>query len=150
MNLLTGINHAAVVTDDLERFVSFYVDVFDAEVIFEEDIPAFRHALLRIGDGCVLHPIDQAGNGHGRGLPDQLGRGHLDHLGLNAASREAFDEIRSRLCRRGASDGTVYDFGPQVSTWFTDPDGMAGEVCWIRDPTLAGIHAPVPVTEAVT
>lgn len=150
MNLLTGINHAAIVTPDLDRFVSFYVDVFDAEVVFEEAIPAFRHALIRIGDGCVLHPIAQPDNPHGRGLPDLLGRGHLDHLGLNAASREAFDEIRARLCRRGASDGTVYDFGPQLCSWFTDPDGMAGEVCWIRDPTLVGLHAPIPVTDAAT
>ena len=145
MNLLTGINHVAVMTDDLERFVSFYVDVFDAEVIFEEATPAFSHAMIRVGDACVLHGVDQPGNQHSRGLPAMLGRGHLDHLGLNAASQEAFDEIRARLCRHGASDGAVYDLGPQLSTWFTDPDGMAGEVCWNRNPALDGFHAPVPL-----
>jgi catechol 2,3-dioxygenase-like lactoylglutathione lyase family enzyme len=143
VTLLTGINHAAILTDDLERFVAFYVDVFDAEVIFDEVTPAFRHAMVRIGATSVLHAVDQPGNEHRRALPDMLGRGHLDHLGLDAASREAFDEIRSRLCRHGASDGTVHDLGPQLAIWFTDPDGMSGEVCWNRDPALTGFHAPV-------
>ena len=39
------------------------------------------------------------------------GRGRIDHVGLAAASREAFDTIRERLVDAGASDGTVNDFG---------------------------------------
>jgi hypothetical protein len=74
-----------------------------------------------------------------------LDRGHLDHLGLDVADEAAFDEVRARLRRLGATDDVVQDLGPQLSVWFTDPDGMAVEVCWNRDPSLAGFHAPVPV-----
>ena len=49
MDLLTGINHVAVLTDDLDRFVEFYTGVFDLDVVFEESTPAFRHAILRTG-----------------------------------------------------------------------------------------------------
>lgn len=75
-----------------------------------------------------------------------LQRGHLDHLGLDAPSREAFDEICSRLRARGATDGAVFDLGPQIAVWFTDPDGMEIEVCWNLDPSLHGFHAPQPIT----
>jgi catechol 2,3-dioxygenase-like lactoylglutathione lyase family enzyme len=145
VSLLSGINHAAVVTDDLDRFIAFYTQAFDADVIFEETTPEFSHAMVRVGDVGVLHAVAQPGNQHGRGIPQMLGRGHLDHLALNASTKEAFDEIRSRLCGHGASDGTVYDLGPQLAIWFTDPDGMSGEVCWTRDHELAGFHAPVPL-----
>jgi len=74
-----------------------------------------------------------------------FGRGHLDHLGLSVASRESFLEVRRRLIAAGASDGEVSDLGPKWCLWFRDPDGMHTEVCWTRDPSLRGYHAPVPL-----
>ena len=56
-------------------------------------------------------------------------RGRIDHLGLHAASLDAFTEIRRRLIDRAASDGFVTDFGPVLSVFFRDPDGLEGEVC---------------------
>ena len=54
--------------------------------------------------------------------------GRLDHIGLQAASKEAFDEIRRRLIACGATDGFVTDFGMALSLFFVDPDGLEGEV----------------------
>ena len=56
------------------------------------------------------------------------GRGRIDHVGLHAATREAFDIIRERLIAAGAGDGTVNDFGSAYSMFFRDPDGLEGEV----------------------
>jgi hypothetical protein len=56
------------------------------------------------------------------------GRGRIDHLGLQAASPEAFTKIRQRLIDAGASDGTVNDFRPMHSMFFHDPYGLEGEV----------------------
>jgi hypothetical protein len=50
------------------------------------------------------------------------------HVGLAAASREAFDTIRERLVDAGASDGTVNDFDGALSVFFRDPGGLEGEV----------------------
>jgi hypothetical protein len=62
-----------------------------------------------------------------------FGRGRLDHFGLNASSREALEEVRQRLMRLGASDGTITDFGSQLSVFFRDPDGLEAEVVWKKD-----------------
>ena len=78
-----------------------------------------------------------------------LGRGHLDHLGLNAASQEAFDEIRARCVATAPATAPCTTSATAVD-WFTDPDGMSGEVCWNRDPSLEGFHAPVPLAGVVT
>ena len=146
MRLVRGINHIAVLTDDLDRFVEFYVSVFDLETVFAEDNPAFRHAILRTGPDSWLHPAQIVDGDHGAGLPDMFRRGHLDHLALSADSYEAFHQLRDRLVARGASDGTVEDLGPFHAVWFEDPDGMRGELTVILDPELHGIHAPVPLT----
>ena len=60
------------------------------------------------------------------------GRGRIDHVGLQAASEEAFATIRQRLIDAGASDGTVNDFGSARSMFFRDPDGLEGEVLLSR------------------
>jgi catechol 2,3-dioxygenase-like lactoylglutathione lyase family enzyme len=148
MPLLTGINHVAIVTEDLDRFVAFYTRVLEARVVFEETTPQFRHAILAVGGRSVLHPVQTPANPHGRASASMLDRGHLDHLALDVPSREAFDEVRARLVDQVASDGAVTDLGPKLSFWFVDPDGMHIEVDWVRDPSLRGFHAPQPVAEA--
>jgi hypothetical protein len=49
-------------------------------------------------------------------------------FGLQAASADSFETIRRRLVERGASDGSVNDFGAVRSLFFRDPDGLEGEV----------------------
>ena len=51
-----------------------------------------------------------------------FGRGHLDHFALNAASDEAFREVRRRLVAEAASDGSVTDMGSLLLLSFADPD----------------------------
>jgi catechol 2,3-dioxygenase-like lactoylglutathione lyase family enzyme len=143
--LTSGINHVAILTEDVDRFCAFYADVFGATVVFAETTPAFRHAILSVGGDGVLHPVEVADNPHGRASAAVLDRGHLDHFALNVPSQEAFDELRRRVRDRGASDGVVTDLGPKLSFWFTDPDGTHVEVDWVRDPSLAGFHAPVEI-----
>ncbi|MGE0296826.1 VOC family protein [Pseudonocardia sp.] len=145
MALTTGINHVAIMTADLDRFVDFYREVFEAELLFQEANPAFRHAVLAVGGCGILHPVEVAGNAHGKGSPAMTDRGHLDHLALDTPSRATFDELRGRLEERGCTDGVVSDLGPKLSFWFVDPDGMHVEVDWVHDHSLAGLHAPQPV-----
>jgi catechol 2,3-dioxygenase-like lactoylglutathione lyase family enzyme len=145
MTLLSGVNHIAVVTADLDRFVEFYTSVFELEVVFTEETPAFRHAILRTGEDSWLHPAELNGNPHGAALPAMFDRGHLDHLAVAAASPEAFAVLRQRLVEQGAADGAVDDLGPFHSLWFEDPDGMRVELTVIVDHSLDGIHAPRPL-----
>ena len=145
MQLTRGLNHIAVLTDDLDRFLEFYVAVFDADVVFSETTPAFRHAIVRVGPDSWLHPAEVSGNPHGAAQPAMFDRGHLDHIALGADSPDAFRELRDRFIARGATDGAIDDLGAFHSLWFTDPDGMRGELTLIVEHALAGIHAPVPL-----
>ena len=74
MALVTGMNHVAVLTDDLDRFVEFYTSVFDLDVVFRETTPAFRHAILRTGPDSWLHPAEMHGNPHGTAVPAMFDR----------------------------------------------------------------------------
>lgn len=145
--LVTGLDHVALRCSDLRAFIDLYSDVFDASVEFREATPAFEHAMVRVG-GHILHAVAQPDSPFARAMGPMTGRGHIDHLALAAASEEAFDEARSRLVERGASDGVVFDLGPQRSFWFTDTDGMSVEVCWTPDPSRHDFHAPVPLDRA--
>jgi hypothetical protein len=69
-------------------------------------------------------------------------RGRLDHFGLEAATHEAFDVIRDRLIAKGATDGFVTDFGPELSLFFRDPDGLEGEVLFAHKPGSTDINPP--------
>jgi catechol 2,3-dioxygenase-like lactoylglutathione lyase family enzyme len=150
MSLLAGLNHVAVVTADLDRFVAFYTRVFGLEVVFTESAPQFRHAILRIGKDSWLHPVQVPGNRHATAVARMLDRGHLDHLALTAASAEAFERIRGTLVEVGASNGAVEDLGAFHTIWFEDPDGMRGEITLIVHPDLRGIHEPRPLPGALT
>jgi catechol 2,3-dioxygenase-like lactoylglutathione lyase family enzyme len=150
MSLISGINHVAILTRDLDRFIEFYSHVFGVEPIFHEATPHFRHAILRAGASSWLHPVEVPGNAHAAAMPEMFARGHLDHLALSAATATEFEQIRQRLIDAGASEGTVEDLGAFHAFWFIDPDGMRVEVTLIVDDALREFHAPRPLEGART
>jgi catechol 2,3-dioxygenase-like lactoylglutathione lyase family enzyme len=129
--LLDGVNHVAWLSKDVERLGRFYADVFEAEVGPTRphgQEPGETMTVIRIGPHTELNIFVIAGNTEADRQTPMWGRGRLDHVGLQAASREAFAVIRERLVAAGASDGTVNDFGAVHSMFFRDPDGLEGEV----------------------
>jgi catechol 2,3-dioxygenase-like lactoylglutathione lyase family enzyme len=126
--LLDGINHVALLTTDTDRLVEFYRDVFDATLFAQrEEAPGMKLTFIDIGPATQLNVFEMAGNEQDH--TPMFGRGPIDHLGLQASSKEAFDTIRTRLMARGATDGFVTDFGGALSVFFVDPDGLECEVC---------------------
>jgi catechol 2,3-dioxygenase-like lactoylglutathione lyase family enzyme len=144
MSLLSGVNHVAILTFDLERFIAFYSRVFEAKVVFHETSP-FAHAILRVGASSWLHPVEAPNSPHAVAMPRMFERGHLDHLALTASSAAAFGELRERLMACSASNGAVDDLGAFHTLAFEDPDGMRGELTLIVDPELVEIHEPRPL-----
>jgi len=143
--LTSGFNHVAVLTNDTERLVDFYTSVFDAEVLrdgghFEED--NMRFTILQVGPSAELNVFNIKGNTESERQTPMFGRGRLDHLALQAESLEAFDTIRKRLIARGAADDFVTDFGPMLSLFFRDPDGLECEVCVTNPDAKPGVHNP--------
>ena len=140
--LLSGFNHVAVLTADLNRLAAFYISVFDAQMLDAPAPTGTRVAFLRIAGTAAIDLIEVPDSPHTAGSTRMLERGHIDHLALEAPTPAALEELRRRLVERGASDGTVTDYGPILAVKFVDPDGMASEVVWVRDRTFTSPHQP--------
>jgi catechol 2,3-dioxygenase-like lactoylglutathione lyase family enzyme len=141
--LLDGVNHVALLTQDTDRLVAFYRDVFDATVSGSmRPEPGLRLTFIDIGPYSELNVFEIDGNDEAEHQTPMFGRGRIDHMGLQAASIDAFETIRERLVARGANDGFVTDFGPVLSLFFIDPDGLEGEVCVTNPDAIAGVSNP--------
>jgi catechol 2,3-dioxygenase-like lactoylglutathione lyase family enzyme len=141
--LLDGVNHVAVLTSDTDRLHAFYREVFDATVSQDfEAGPGQRLSFVHIGPHTELNVFEIDGNAESSRQTPMFERGRLDHIGLHAASLDAFETIRDRLMARGAADSFVTDFGPILSMFFTDPDGLEGEVCVENPDAKPGVFNP--------
>ncbi len=141
--LLDGVNHVAILTGDTDRLHAFYREVFDAEIGRDGPAgPGMRLSFIHIGEGRELNVFEVDGNDEAARQTPMFGRGRIDHLGLQAASLPAFREVRRRLMARGSTDGFVTDFGPVLSLFFVDPDGLECEVCVVNPDAQPGITNP--------
>ncbi len=143
--LLDGVNHVATLTSDSDRLHRFYVEVFDATVSRDggaHEGEGIRLSFVDIGPHTQLNVFQVKGNDEAARQTPMFGRGRIDHLGLQAASLDAFHTIRDRLIERAASDGFVTDFGPILSLFFRDPDGLEGEVCVANPAAVPGVFHP--------
>jgi catechol 2,3-dioxygenase-like lactoylglutathione lyase family enzyme len=141
--LTDGFNHVAVLTADTDRFVAFYSEVFGATVkgvAGQEE--GFKLTIVDVGPHSEFNVFQVDGNEESTRQTPMLGRGRLDHIALQAADLDAFVTIRDRLIERGSSDGFVTDFGPVLSLFFIDPDGLEAEVCVTNPDQQPGVFNP--------
>jgi catechol 2,3-dioxygenase-like lactoylglutathione lyase family enzyme len=149
--LLDGFNHVAVITSDTDRLHAFYTEVFGAQVLNDNKQEQLRFSIVAVGPHTEFNVFELYWDASPQPQIPMFGRGRLDHLGLQAASLEAFDEIRRRLLERGCCDEFVTDFGQVLSLFFTDPDGLEAEVCVPNPDAVPGVFNPpgTPATRYV-
>jgi catechol 2,3-dioxygenase-like lactoylglutathione lyase family enzyme len=141
--LLNGFNHVAILTKDTQRFVDFYRDVFDAEVLGRTQMgDEGTLTFVRVGEYAEINLFEVNGNQEAARQTPMFGRGRIDHIGLQAESIDSFEEARRRLMALGSADEFVTDFGPVLSLFFRDPDGLEGEVCVVNPDAQPGIVNP--------
>lgn len=149
--LLNGFNHVATITNDSERLHRFYREVFDATVVRDgsefPDDRGPRLSIIMVGPFQELNVFQIDGNTEADRQTPMFGRGRVDHLALQAESLRAFETIRERLMTRGAADDFVTDFGPMLSVFFRDPDGLECELCVANPDLEPGVFHP-PGTRA--
>jgi len=146
--LTSGFNHVAILTNDSKRLHEFYEQVFDAVVMRDgpepgtDDEHGVRMSVVHVGPQSELNVFEITGNREADRQTPMFGRGRIDHLALQAGSLDSFEEIRRRLMARGAADDFVTDFGPILSIFFRDPDGLECEVCVANPDAVPGASNP--------
>ncbi len=101
-----------------------------------------RLSVIDVGPFSELNVFEIDGNTEAERQIPMFGRGRIDHLALRAGSLDEFDTIRDRLIARAATDGFVTDFGPVLSVFFRDPDGLECEVCTENPDAEPGVTHP--------
>lgn len=117
-----SLDHAAVMTTDLEEAIAFYVDILGLKLRTVEDDPVRegrRRALLAdTHDHDVVELIEMPEMAH----PSVPGRGGIHHLGFRLPER-AWYALRTRM------DAAAYPYQEVKSRLFVrDADGLVVEV----------------------
>ncbi len=145
-----GINHLALVTDDMDATVRFWHGVLGATLVGTTATPEFRHYFFRIGEANTVAFFEYAGAEVPRvekvaGVFDARA-GLFDHLSLNIADEAALVALQERLRSFGCEVTDVIDHVVVHSIYFSDPNGIALEAsCWMIDPTDAPVDYAGPL-----
>jgi glyoxylase I family protein len=116
------LDHAAVMTTDLDDAIAFYVDILGLSLHVKEDDPVRegrQRALLTDGDGQqVVEIIEMPEMAH----PSVPGRGGVHHIGFELSTRD-WHSLRSRM------DAVDYPYQEVKGRLFVrDADGLVLEI----------------------
>ena len=116
-----GINHLALITNDMDATVRFYHGVLGARLVATIGTEGFRHYFFELGAQCTLaffeyrdQPIERFAKP--AGVPDPRAI-QFDHLSLNLPDEQALESLRARL-------NPVKLYGPPVPPLHSCPSGM--------------------------
>jgi catechol 2,3-dioxygenase-like lactoylglutathione lyase family enzyme len=135
-----GINHLALVTNDMDSTVRFWHGVLGARLVAHLGNAHFRHYFFEFGPeqtvaffeyrDVTVEPFKLPA-----GVPDKR-KAQFDHLSFNLPDERALEELQSRLKSHGSEVTDVVDHGFVRSIYFNDPNGIALEASWwVVDPT---------------
>ena len=119
------IAHVTLTVSDLDRSVSWYGRLFNAEMFLDESPGPFRRAVW-LADGQTLVGFHQfPDSDDGRAFNER--RIGLDHLAFACSSRGELEAWKVRLEELGISNGGIVDAGYGSGLSFRDPDNIALE-----------------------
>jgi catechol 2,3-dioxygenase-like lactoylglutathione lyase family enzyme len=129
-----GINHLALITNDMDATVRFYHGVLGARLIATIGTPYFRHYFFEIGPQNSVAFFEytrspSAPFSKPAGIPDPRAA-QFDHLSFNVADEDALLSLRERLKSAHCEVTDVVDHGFIRSVYFNDPNGIALEASW--------------------
>jgi catechol 2,3-dioxygenase-like lactoylglutathione lyase family enzyme len=135
-----GVNHLALITNDMDATVRFYHGVLGARLVAHLGNRSFRHYFFEVGPEQTVaffeyktQPVQAFTKP--AGLPDPRAI-QFDHLSLNLADERALESLQARLKENGCEVTDIVDHGFVRSIYFNDPNGIALEASWwVIDPT---------------
>ncbi len=132
-----GLNHLALITNDMDATVRFWHGVMGAPLIATIGTDTFRHYFFGFGSHSSVAFFEYIGR-----QADQIAKpagvfdaraGHFDHLSMNLPDEDALLALRQRLVDAGSEVTEVVDHGLMRSIYFSDPNGIALEASWWSD-----------------
>ena len=130
-----GINHLALVTNDMDATVRFYHGVLGARLVADHRHARLPPLLLRVRPGehggvlRVRRAPSSSRSPSRRASPTRRPI-QFDHLSFNLPDEEALLALRDRLKSDDCEVTDVVDHGFIRSIYFTDPNGIALEASW--------------------
>lgn len=129
-----GINHLALVTDDMDATTRFWHGVLGAEIVATVGTPGFKHYFFRVGTGQTVAffeyvdaDLDTFAKPAGIPYPQAS---QFDHLSLNLPDEAALEDLQRRLKEHDCEVTDVVDHGFIRSIYFNDPTGIALEASY--------------------
>ena len=137
-----GVNHLAMVTNDMEKTVRFYRDVLGMPLVAAigntPQLP-YRHYFFEVGQNSTIAFFEWPGmveEFHKPAGQPATGRIQFDHVSFDVESDDALLELQAKLAKAGVEVTHVVDHNFIHSIYFTDPNGIALEASvWIKNPT---------------
>ena len=138
-----GINHLALVTNDMDKTVRFYRDVLGMEVVgslsseIEPGVP-MRHYFFSIGQSNTVaffewQDVDMPPRKDSGTLKSGI---QFDHVSFNMDSERSLLDLQARVRSHGVPATDIVDHGFIHSIYFEDPNGISLEFsAWTKDLT---------------
>ena len=129
-----GVNHLALITDDMDATVRFYDGVLGMRLVAHLGNEHFRHYFFECGPENTIAFFEYAGHAPDTfavpaGVPDPR-KIQFDHLSFNVPDEHALEALQARLKANGCEVTDVVDHDFIRSIYFTDPNGIALEASW--------------------
>ncbi|MCH8106715.1 MAG: VOC family protein [Chloroflexi bacterium] len=137
-----GVNHLAMVTNDMEKTVRFYRDILGMPLVAAigntPQLP-YRHYFFEAGPNSTIAFFEWPGmveEFHKPAGQPATGRIQFDHVSFDVESEDALLELQGMLAKAGVEVTHIVDHRFIHSIYFTDPNGIALEASvWITNPT---------------
>ncbi|MFP6747171.1 MAG: VOC family protein [Alphaproteobacteria bacterium] len=129
---ITGINHLAFITHDLDASIRFYRDLLGMTLEAGVGHDGYRHYFFRAGEAQVAffaYEGAQAMRAKNHGAPTSEPLG-FDHVSLTTNSREELFAHKDRLEAAGFEVSGAVDHGTMWSIYFFDPNNIPLEISW--------------------
>ncbi len=130
--MLSGINHLAFITDDMEKSIRFYRDLLEMELNSGVGHDGFRHYFFKFGEAQVAffeyagaRPMER--KFHGSPTTKPLG---FDHVSFTVETREQLFYFKDRLEVADVEVTGAVDHGTIWSIYFFDPNNIPLEISW--------------------
>lgn len=132
-----GLNHLALITNDMDATVRFWHGVMGAPLVATIGTETFRHYFFTFGPSHSVAFFEYIGHdtkmvAKPAGVFDERA-GQFDHVSLDLPDEDALLALRGRLQAAGTEVTDVVDHGLMRSIYFSDPNGIALEASWWSD-----------------